>query len=224
MQGDAQTAPRPTLVLGARGWEHAGWSGSYYPPDLPPEWRLAYYANEFRTVLVPAERLACAAPAELAAWRGAVREEFRFFLELTVSLLGGDALLERIGALEGRLGGLVLRFDAPPPDLQGLLGRLPRELALSIAVGEPGVEALDGSVAAAKASWCWSPNLAARHGAVGLIRMGPARYGLRALRAQIEAFLAGAPAAWELFLFVEGDPPEVQALRDGETIARLLGA
>ena len=40
------------LRLGARGWRHAHWENDFYPDDLPPDWQLAYYANEFSTVLV----------------------------------------------------------------------------------------------------------------------------------------------------------------------------
>ena len=34
------------LLLGTQGWQRAEWIGSYYPADLPPDWRLAYYAND----------------------------------------------------------------------------------------------------------------------------------------------------------------------------------
>jgi len=38
------------LVVGARGWEHAQWLETYYPDDLPEDWQLDYYANEFGCV------------------------------------------------------------------------------------------------------------------------------------------------------------------------------
>ena len=43
------------LRVGARGWFHAAWQESFYPEDLPEDWQLSYYANEFSTVLVPAD-------------------------------------------------------------------------------------------------------------------------------------------------------------------------
>lgn len=42
------------LLLGTVGWERPDWVDTYYPGDLPPEWRLAYYANDCGCVLVPA--------------------------------------------------------------------------------------------------------------------------------------------------------------------------
>ena len=41
------------VVVGARGWLHQHWMESFYPEDIPEEWRLGYYANEFNTLLVP---------------------------------------------------------------------------------------------------------------------------------------------------------------------------
>ncbi|MCK4743054.1 MAG: hypothetical protein KAT25_04480 [Sulfuriflexus sp.] len=41
------------VVVGSRGWLHEQWSESYYPEDIPDEWRLGFYANEFNTLLVP---------------------------------------------------------------------------------------------------------------------------------------------------------------------------
>ena len=41
------------VVVGARGWLHEQWIASYYPEDIPSEWRLGFYANEFNALLVP---------------------------------------------------------------------------------------------------------------------------------------------------------------------------
>ena len=43
------------LLLGTVGWERADWLSDYYPPDLPADWRLAYYANDCGCVLLPAD-------------------------------------------------------------------------------------------------------------------------------------------------------------------------
>ena len=78
------------MRIGARGWEHGSWDSSFYPQGLPPEWRLTYYANAFRAVLVPAERLAASTPAEVAGWAGDVHSGFLFFAELAAA---GEAAL-----------------------------------------------------------------------------------------------------------------------------------
>ena len=45
------------LFVGARDWDHPDWQGTYFPEDLPADWRLSYYANEFSTVLVDVARV-----------------------------------------------------------------------------------------------------------------------------------------------------------------------
>lgn len=98
-----------------RGWEGGAWINDFYPADLPPEWRLAYFANEFPAVLVPAERWLGAGDglAELAA---RVHEGFRCYLELPGSVWDARPwrpAAERLGA---RLAGLVATDAAGTPD------------------------------------------------------------------------------------------------------------
>ena len=40
------------LLLGTVDWQRRDWLSEYYPPDLPPEWRLAYYANDCGCLLL----------------------------------------------------------------------------------------------------------------------------------------------------------------------------
>jgi len=40
-----------SIRVGVFGWEHEHWIGTFYPDDLPEDWRLSYYANEFSVVL-----------------------------------------------------------------------------------------------------------------------------------------------------------------------------
>lgn len=44
------------ILLGTCDWEQSGLIHSYYPADLPDDWRLAYYINEYKTVCVPSTR------------------------------------------------------------------------------------------------------------------------------------------------------------------------
>ncbi len=48
------TLSEHVVLIGARGWIHEGWSGEFYPEDLPDEWQVGYYGNEFQVVMVPA--------------------------------------------------------------------------------------------------------------------------------------------------------------------------
>jgi len=73
------------IKLGAYGWRHAHWSTTFYPEDLPVEedddWRLAYYSNEFNTVMVPWTYWQTEPLPDCEKWLDDVHDDFRFFIE-----------------------------------------------------------------------------------------------------------------------------------------------
>ena len=103
------------LKIGARGWRHQQWLGTYYPDDLPEDWRLTYYANDFQTVLVPKEYWDIKKGYELDEWHEAVGGEFQFYIECpNLEGKGERQLFEnQCSQLGDLLGGLVVpdKFD-----------------------------------------------------------------------------------------------------------------
>lgn len=63
-----------TVYLGMRDWRHPDWVGPFYPPDMPEDWQLAYYAGQFSCVWLE-EAVEGAVPD---AWREEVPAGFRF--------------------------------------------------------------------------------------------------------------------------------------------------
>ncbi|MGD8642686.1 MAG: hypothetical protein PVI15_00275 [Chromatiales bacterium] len=99
------------VQVAARGWLHEEWVRDYYPDDLPADWRLAFYANEFAGVLVPADYWSSADWPDTAQWREDVSDRFRFFLELDERLLEPELkarLLESVAVLDETLGGVLV--------------------------------------------------------------------------------------------------------------------
>ncbi|MDH5778448.1 MAG: hypothetical protein OEZ33_09565, partial [Gammaproteobacteria bacterium] len=43
------------IAMGAYGWQYPAWSDDFYPEDLPEEWQLGFYGNEFPVVMFPAD-------------------------------------------------------------------------------------------------------------------------------------------------------------------------
>jgi len=42
------------ILTGTAGWKHTAWGNEvFYPEDLPEDWYLSFYANEFPIVLLP---------------------------------------------------------------------------------------------------------------------------------------------------------------------------
>ena len=101
------------LKVGARGWRHRHWSGSYYPDDLPEAWQLSYYANEFRVVLVPMRYWHNSSGYDVERWLEAVDEDFCFYLECPVfENVEKRALFVRQCALFGTQLGAVIVDDS----------------------------------------------------------------------------------------------------------------
>ncbi|EHQ51377.1 hypothetical protein ECTPHS_01714 [Ectothiorhodospira sp. PHS-1] len=188
-----------TLDFGVRDWEHPAWLAQFYPDDLPASWRLSYYANEFRAVLVPRERRLAAGEAGMRVWRDEVSRGFRFYLELSPE---DDAVVPaRAEAVLGdHLAGYVMAAGAafPPPG-----------------TGRPWFASRAGAGSARLWTGTDTPGAC---GGVGLLTLdGPP--DLRALRGQLECFIHGSPAGAGL-LFMDAGPGTVdQAM----TIAALLG-
>ncbi len=200
------------VELGAVGWDHDRWCGGFYPHDLPREWRLTCYANEYRTVLIPEIYWLGGNIPEYRQWYEDVPDDFRFYLFLSCALTASSRwsnIVHSVQSLKEKLGGLLVdrhsctndpviaRIGASCPDAK-LFG-------LSELV-EPG------------ALRCW-------HGfsAQGLSDIGVAQFDnqpeLRPLRNLIEHFVK-VSAGNERFLFIDG---EFSILRNATTIARLLG-
>jgi len=105
------TPPTYRCNLGAIGWDHDAWSGAFYPEDLPPEWRLAFYNTEFECVYLPYAVWSRESPETLAQWREDTLERFRFLLEQA----HGPASAEdaaRLAAL-GEKAVLAVAHDGP---------------------------------------------------------------------------------------------------------------
>jgi hypothetical protein len=101
------------ILLGTVGWQRADWDGSYYPDDLPAEWRLAFYANDCDCVLLrPAHDDGDALVAALAE----LDADLSFFVDAAAA--GPRATLRLIDGLRGRP--VVLLGDGPVRDFGAL--------------------------------------------------------------------------------------------------------
>lgn len=69
------------LDVAAYGWEGEAWSSSY-PDDLPAEWRLEYYANQYTSVVVPHRQWQQQEDNELTLWLEETPESFRLYWEV----------------------------------------------------------------------------------------------------------------------------------------------
>lgn len=100
------------LLFGTRGWQHTAWQGDFYPEDLPQDWFLGFYANEFRAVCLTVRELVEAERDELAGWHEDVPDNFLFWLELGPGLMAHypspERLCDLLQPLNNQIGGFFL--------------------------------------------------------------------------------------------------------------------
>jgi hypothetical protein len=203
----------PTLVVGARGWEHPAWQGIYYPEDLPAQWRLAYYANDFRGVLVPASHWTGMRAQDWQDWAEDATAPFRFYLELPSKAPERARATERLGACREALGdklAAVLVSDRANPHS---LGTQPHDCRALEPLSEKG---------RGTAHWALDP-APSQAGRLEVALIGPAGLSnLRGLRTLIEA-LVGSPTPRPKALLLTGSPPDPEDLDRLKTLVRLMG-
>ena len=68
--------------IGTIGWLFDSWNGSYYPEDIPQEWKLGYYANDLTAVVVPETLWKQADPEQLEEMVEDVHEDFGFYFQI----------------------------------------------------------------------------------------------------------------------------------------------
>ncbi len=135
-----------SIFVGTSGWSYKEWKGSFYPPKMPAEEMLRFYADRFPAVEVnnsfyriPAERV-------LASWAEQVPESFRFVLKASRRVTHNNRLtdedgslgyfLRAINPLGDRLGPTL--FQLPPTfkkdteRLRHFLGMLPRHWTAAV--------------------------------------------------------------------------------------------
>lgn len=208
------------LELAAYGWDSPVWS-TFYPEDLPQEWRLDYYSNEFTSLVVPASDWAGVSIDEAASWLAEAPEGFRFYWELA-DAEGASRLLElagQHGSADGHLAGWL--FQAGLILEHGVFEALSRCLP-GAAYGQRPVPTLQAEQLAAQGiTLCWQEGISLNCRGKGLrvlqIRQRP---DLRALRRTVEEQLGAGVE--HLLLLVEPNPLTLPALRELQTFTTLF--
>jgi hypothetical protein len=209
----------------ARGWNHEAWvEQGFYPDDLPEDWRLPFYSNEFRAVLIPTEDWRSVTDEMLEEWLDEVPDEFQFFLELA-DVFGDAAAVGAVAAQLGpHLGGFVCCPQTVPEDLDAWLSQLKPLYDLGpVGMLLPPATRLDG---AQGLNPCWrlaedvSPWF---EGDTCFAWVdGDMTYSPRQWREKMDR-LRDAAKGHTVALIFDGLPPDVEAMRVVSAIGDMLG-
>ena len=108
--------------IGTSGWSYAHWGGVFYPPELPPAGRLAYYARHYDTVEINSTFYHWPSEATFSGWQRRMPERFLATVKAPRGLTHRARLYKPERWLERVLGGLrcladkraVLLVQLPP--------------------------------------------------------------------------------------------------------------
>jgi hypothetical protein len=198
------------LQLAAVGWDHDRWEIEFYPDDLPVQWRLAYYSNEFRAVLVPPSYWQVQTISEMAQWYEDVPPRFRFYLQPSLTLSASPdwyRVVQSLGFLREKLAGFIL--DMPKRQAESQINQL-RQCYPDVGIFYPlKISAMQEPIR------CWCDERGHYAGWLDCMQ----KPSPKSLRLFIEQFVTRVGSG-EGTLFIKGD---ITSLRDASTIAQLLG-
>jgi uncharacterized protein YecE (DUF72 family) len=126
-----------TCYIGTSGFSYDHWDGSYYPPGLRPQERLAYYAKDFSTVEINSTFYKLQSAKTFGLWRDETPPEFKFtikgsrYITHIKRLRDSREYVQRFFAPAKELGDkLAVTLWQTPPNLGRDLQRLEAFLAL----------------------------------------------------------------------------------------------
>jgi len=202
--------------IGAAGWQYPSWAENYYDEELPPEWRLTFYSNEFRFCMIPWSDWGSTSRETLAQWADDIEHPFRFFLQCPLQHIEHtDKLPDN---LKPYIEGMVITDDseltAIPDAILTLAQRYPLHLDIPVTTELDYPENILP---------CWRNQTLNTHDfQIAIINDPALATDLRALREYIENFLAHQPSNATQYLVFDYNNLSTETMRNAMTIASML--
>lgn len=236
--------PHKDILIGATGWNHSGWIGSYYPQDLPQDWRLSYYSNELNTVLVPEKDWRDKQKIDLKRWVDDTHDEFIFFFELGLFActsidqnLPLATLLDSLNNDLEQVGGLLITIpaNASKTDLLKITSIIPAGLAVNFNFAKSTLSEAQQQDVISKLNInsVWYPKQTGGNSNInndktitnnlclGLLDSKTAHSNAQ-LKNYFEQFRSNSNKYSECALFLSGHPPDINNLRNIKMIKELI--
>ncbi len=224
------------IFVAARGWTHSSWVGGFYPDDLPEDWQLSYYSNEFNAVVVPASEWVGLNYVEIERWVEDVPEEFLLYLEVEDLLTDWEQTAEIVKPLGDQLGGILLRpieVDADLATISANIAAASRLAPVSILLPD-GVEPDKSGINLLKeygVQCGWNVGVgkpgwmdADYDSPLVVVRVaGNKNFTARQWRETIEASLRkGAKKDHTILMVIDSDEPKINDLRTAMMIGEMM--
>lgn len=226
------------VLMGACGWKHQAWLNDFYSEDLPEDWQLGFYSNEFPVVYVPAADWLDVANLDiknLSEWKEDVSENFRFILEISGEVLDDESrfltAIEKMKSLDEYCLGVVFLLSSKIcNDVELFKQRL--ELAQAIApvcVDKQGIvisKKITDVLLNIKVSEVWDGKSSEKEnyqrGSLAISHISGDELDMAGLRKVIEHCLDVSNEDRVSVLCLDGEPPSLELLRNADIILNLL--
>ena len=220
------------VLIGAYGWQHTDWIGEFYPEDLPDEWRLGYYGNEYPVVMVPASYLSSDVN-EFEEWLEESDDSLRMIVEWPAQGAGRQQVAAAHKALEllsSRVIAIMVpvESDVTEPDYtiyKELAASYPVCFDVNTELREQILPWLAEHFANDNYSVCWRADLNLKQdlelGSVAITRIS-GEIAPKDLRVLLETIITATDPERHMALIVEGEPPSMQLLTNASIILDLL--
>jgi hypothetical protein len=200
------------IRIGSLGWDHKDWQGQFYPDDLPADWRLSYYANEFSVVLVPFSVWTADECAKCVTWHDDVPESFRFVLDIT-PFSGEKDVLRCLKVVVDGLGDRLVGIVSWAALSSNLTGQIESTVGSGLLM-TPSTDDISPVIGMDRAS---------NSALVCLLLSNELGRDLVALRAVMESLLIAGKSWRAVMFFFAGESPAIKVMKDAEILRQLLG-
>ena len=221
------------VLMGACGWNHQAWLNDFYSEDLPEDWQLGFYSNEFPVVYVPAAEWIN--EVDLSEWTEDVSDSFRFILEIPGDVLNDEkrfiVALEKVEILDDFCLGLVFQLT---PSICGDTNLFQHRVNLAqalvpVCVDKQGIvltDELNNILLEQNISEVWDgepdENEKFKRGSLAISHISGDELDMAGLRKVIEHSLGVSSENCISVLCLDGDPPSLEKLRNADVILNLL--
>ena len=221
------------VLAGAADWQVQQWQDSFYPDDLPVEWQLSYYANEFTTTFIRYHDFHAEEDTEdLAEMLEDCPKQFRPVIVYDIDEekpLDAGELVDWLNVIDSEMGirrpaGVMLTGRSDMFDHPLLLQwrqRIPSELPVALDITGPSISLEKQWLGANDLSLVWHEDIAA--GMAGdhwLARLGLSGDN-RQLATQIRTLSSCLSANQINCLIAEKGYEQIDRMRELVTIIRL---
>jgi hypothetical protein len=221
------------VLIGAYGWKHPAWNNDFYDEDLPEDWQLGFYANEFPVVYVPASDWL--EQAELAEWEEEVTESFRFILDIPSEVINDTSQLSEALKKAHSLGdfclGLVFHVNQ---DVMENVSEFKQHLEKATSFTNVCVDKGEHVLTTAFSNLLNDNNIsevwngisadyeALKRGSLALTRVSANDMDMASLRKVVEVCFSVSSENCISVMCLQGNPPSLEKMRNADIILNLL--